>query len=134
MGINILGANKIRPKIIFLSTFSDLWEKFITKEPSNGIFSEKSQSENNPTKKNSIDFFISERLTTLLSIIMLIHFIICSQSNSGGSRNNLAQLHSDLGLTSLVVVQSQGVQDLSCVLGGVLHSVHSRALFRGDVV
>lgn len=61
-------------------------------------------------------------------------FIYQNSSHCCSTGNNLAQLHGDLCLTGFVVVQGQCIQDFSCVLRRVLHSVHSGALLGGDVV
>lgn len=62
--------------------------------------------------------------------------IIYDHLRSYGSStwNNFTQLHGNLGLSSLVVFQGKFCHNLSCVLWGVLHSVHSCTLFWGDIV
>jgi len=64
------------------------------------------------------------------------YFVICYlfQSDCSCSWNDLTQFHCNLCLTGFVVFQSQRSQDLAGVLGSVLHSVHTRALFTGDVI
>ena len=47
------------------------------------------------------------------------------RSNGGGTGDNFAQLHGNLGLSGLVVLEGQLVEDLTGILGCVLHSVHS---------
>ena len=51
-----------------------------------------------------------------------------------GTRNNFTQLVGDSGLTGFVVLEVEAFEDFPCVLGGVLHSVHSRGLFAGCVL
>ena len=55
-------------------------------------------------------------------------------SQGRGSRNNLDQLHCDSGLSCLVVLESQFLEDLLGVLGSVLHCVHSSGLLGSSVV
>ena len=57
-----------------------------------------------------------------------------SSSKGGGSRDDLDQLHGDSRLSGLIVLKVEFDDDLSCILGGVLHSAHSGALLRGGVV
>ena len=56
----------------------------------------------------------------------------CSQGSSTG--DDLDELHSNTGLTRLVVDESQLVDDLSSVLARVLHSRHTGGLLRSGVV
>ena len=60
------------------------------------------------------------------------HFFWCSYG--WGTWNNFAKLHGDFGLSGFVVLESKFVHDFSCVLWSVLHGVHSRSLFRRNIV
>ncbi len=55
-------------------------------------------------------------------------------SYTSSTWDDFTQLHGDLGLSSLVILQSEFIQDFSCVFGGVLHSIHSCTLFRSNIV
>ena len=55
-------------------------------------------------------------------------------SQGGSTRDNLDQLHGNAGLTSLVVHEGQLFHDLTSVLAGVLHSIHTSGLLRGGIV
>jgi len=55
-------------------------------------------------------------------------------SQGGGTGDNLDELHSNTGLTSLVVLKGQLIDDLTSVLAGILHSVHASGLLSSGVV
>lgn len=51
------------------------------------------------------------------------------KSSDTGTRDNFNELHGNLGLTGLVVIQGNFVQDFSCILRSVFHCIHSGSLF-----
>ena len=67
-------------------------------------------------------------------IVIFTHYQHHLLSKSRGTRNNFDQLHGNSCLSSLVVLEGQLVEDLTSVLGGVLHSLHSVGLLGGGVV
>ncbi len=52
----------------------------------------------------------------------------------GHTRNDFNELGGDLGLTGLVVLESERTQHFLGVLGRVLHGLHTRGLLRGAVL
>ena len=55
--------------------------------------------------------------------------MISIRSDSWCTWYNFTQFHSNFSLSSLVVIQSQFLQNLSCIFWCVLHSIHSWTLF-----
>ena len=54
--------------------------------------------------------------------------------HSRGTGNNFAQFSGNSGLSGIIVLELEGLYNLSSILGSVLHSSHSGRLFGSRVV
>jgi len=65
----------------------------------------------------------------------LLKIVACVRRSQGrGTRDNLDQLSGNTSLTGTIVLNSKLVNELTSVLGGVLHSSHTSRLLRRGVV
>lgn len=63
-----------------------------------------------------------------------MYFLNEISRNSWGTWNNFAQFHCNFSLSSLVILQSELIDDLSSIFWSVLHGIHSCTLLRGKIV
>ena len=64
----------------------------------------------------------------------LVWLLESARSQGSGTRDNFDELHSNTSLTRLVVLKRELVHDLTSVLAGVLHSVHTGRLLCSCIV